>query len=371
VEGAFYVWKKTEIEQILTADEARIFCHHYSVDVTGNVHSDPHQEFTGKNILFNPFTVEQTAEQLSVSAEEVRRLLVSSRQKLFVARKNRYRPLRDDKVLTSWNGLMIGACARGASALNNKNYLQAAERAAKFVYATLYDREKKTLFRRFRDGEVKFEAHLDDYAFVVSGLIDLYGASFDPHWLQWAEELTGSMITLFWDSAEGGFFDMSGKDPSILVRMKEAYDGAEPTGNSVAVMNLLQLFHFTNNEQLLSYAVKSLKYFCALLEQSPQIMPRMMAAVEYFLAVPEHLVITVQNVDDAKQMIDIASAVFRPYMNIVMMDEQGKKIFVSRFPFMSEMVSKNGRATAYLCMDHMCQQPTVEPEELLRLLDHN
>ena len=371
VEGAFYVWKKTEIEQILTADEARIFCHHYSVDVTGNVHSDPHQEFTGKNILFNPFTVEQTAEQLSVSAEEVRRLLVSSRQKLFVARKNRYRPLRDDKVLTSWNGLMIGACARGASALNNKNYLQAAERAAKFVYATLYDREKKTLFRRFRDGEVKFEAHLDDYAFVVSGLIDLYGASFDPHWLQWAEELTGSMITLFWDSAEGGFFDMSGKDPSILVRMKEAYDGAEPTGNSVAVMNLLQLFHFTNNEQLLSYAVKSLKYFCALLEQSPQIMPRMMAAVEYFLAVPEHLVITVQNVDDAKQMIDIVSAVFRPYMNIVMMDEQGKKIFVSRFPFMSEMVSKNGRATAYLCMDHMCQQPTVEPEELLRLLDHN
>ncbi|MCK9409921.1 MAG: hypothetical protein M0R68_12395, partial [Bacteroidetes bacterium] len=131
------------------------------------------------------------------------------------------------------------------------------------------------------------------------------------------------------------------------------------------------LFHFTNNEQLLSYAVKSLKYFCALLEQSPQIMPRMMAAVEYFLAVPEHLVITVQNVDDAKQMIDIVSAVFRPYMNIVMMDEQGKKIFVSRFPFMSEMVSKNGRATAYLCMDHMCQQPTVEPEELLRLLDHN
>ncbi|MFA6456649.1 MAG: thioredoxin domain-containing protein [Bacteroidota bacterium] len=371
VEGAFYVWKKSEIDSMLTAEESSLFCHHFSVEEQGNALSDPHQEFVQKNILFNPFTIEQAAEHLSIDVKTAERLLSSAKKKLFARRNRRPRPLLDDKVLVSWNGLMIGACARASGILNEQHYLRTAVKAADFIYATMYHSESKSLLRRYRDGEVKFEAHLDDYTFLASGVIELYKATGDLRWIHWAEELSGTSVTQFWDSAEGGFYDTAGKDPSILVRMKEAYDGAEPTGNSLAVMNLLQLYHYTNDEPLKGYAVKTLKYFCTLLEQSPQIMPQLMAAVEYFHAPPEHLVITVENTDDGKQMVRSAADVFLPHLNIVVMNKQEKNYFASRFPFMMEMKPTNGHATAYLCKDYACQLPIVEPEELSRQLIHH
>lgn len=366
VEGAFYTWTKEEILRRLSADEATVFCHHYSVEENGNVLSDPHHEFTGKNILFNPFTVEQTAEHLSLPADEVLRLLASAKQKLFDARNGRPRPLRDDKVITAWNGLMIGACAKGGVVLGKTEYTVAAARAADFLRSRLYNTEKKQLMRRYREGEVNFEAHLDDYAFTVSGLLELYRSTFDLAWIQWAEELAGSMITLFWDSAEGGFYDTAGKDPSILVRMKEAYDGAEPTGNSMAAAALLQLYHCTNDERLKAAAEKTLKYFCALLEQSPHIMPQMMAAAEYHQAAPEHLVLASRSTADAAPMIRRAADVFRPHLNIVMMHESGREYFASRFPFMTGMAPIDGKAAAFLCTDHSCRLPTADPDELTR-----
>ncbi|MFA6468067.1 MAG: thioredoxin domain-containing protein [Bacteroidota bacterium] len=370
VEGAFYVWKKSEVDGVLSVEESAVFCHHFSVEVQGNALSDPHQEFVQKNILFNPFTIEQTAVHLSMNPSHAEQLLASAKKKLLDVRNTRPRPLRDDKVLTSWNGLMIGACARASAILQDEHYLQTAIKAAEFLYTTMYSAEKKTLFRRYREQEVKFEAHLDDYSFVASGLLELFKATGDMRWLLWADELVGTMITLFWDSAEGGFYDTSGKDPSILVRMKEAYDGAEPTGNSIAVMVLLQLYHYTNNESLKGYAIKTLKYFCTLLGQSPQIMPQLMAAVEYFISPPEHLVIAVENISDAKQMIRAASDVFTPNLNIVVLNDQAKKYFSSRLPFMTDMKPVNARATSYLCRHYACQLPVVEAEELHRQLIH-
>jgi uncharacterized protein YyaL (SSP411 family) len=371
VEGAFYTWKMEELVRLLSPEEAHVFCHHYSIEEKGNVHSDPHNEFTGKNILFNPFTVEQTSEHLSLGKEQVLKLLFSARQKLFTVRSARPRPLRDDKILASWNGLMIGACARAAAVLNSREYREAAVRAAEFLYEKLYNKGTRQLFRRYRDGEVGFDAHLDDYAFVISGLMELYTATFDVRWIRWAEDLSGSMIALFWDSAEGGFYDTSGKDPSILVRMKEAYDGAEPTGNSMAALSLLQMYHRTNDERLNTAAEKTLKYFCALLEQSPQIMPHLMAAVEYFLAAPQHLVIAADDITATVPLRAVLSGVYQPHLNIVMMDKPSKEFFVPRFPFMKEMAPILGRPAAFLCKDFSCRLPVTTPAELSQQLEHN
>ncbi|HAP35220.1 MAG TPA: thioredoxin domain-containing protein [Bacteroidetes bacterium] len=366
IEGAFYVWKKSEIESVLTVDEAKIFCYHYAVEENGNALSDPHQEFVGKNILFNPYTIEQTAEHFSLIAGEVGSLLSSAKRKLFEHRNMRSRPLCDDKVLTSWNGLMIGALARASRTLRDSSYLNAAVRAAEFIFTTLYDSEQKILSRRYREREVKFEAHLEDYTFLVSGLLDLYQATFDLRWLTWAEELTGRAITLFWDSAEGGFYDTSGKDTSILVRMKEAYDGAEPTGNSIAVMNLLRMYGLTNEQSLNDYAQKAMKHFCTMLDQSPQVMPQLMAAVGYFLSPTEHLVIVIDQPDMSEIFLDSISKEFKPNLNTILLNDSQRIFFETKLPFTKERKKIDGKSTAFFCRNYSCELPTNSVDELKR-----
>ncbi len=368
IEGAFYVWKRSEIEHVLDMNEAKVFCHHYAIEENGNALSDPHNEFVNKNILFNPFTIEQTAEHLSMKTEDVRAMLMSAKGKLFILRNKRPRPHLDDKMITSWNGLMIGACARASLILRNERYEGVATKAAEFIYSTLYDKEKKTLYRRYRDGEVKFEAHLDDHAFLVSGLLELYQTTGDLRWLKWAEELTGSMITLFWDSAEGGFYDTSGKDPSILVRMKESYDGAEPTGNSLAAMNLLRLYHLTNDGSFKNHAEKTIKYFCTMLEQSPQVMPEMMAAVEYFLVAPEHLVIVSGSAGGSRHVLQETDRYYLPHLNVIVLDQKQRDYFLPKFSFMKEMNAEEGKTTVYACKNYACRLPTTDISDLLRQL---
>ncbi|MBP6673294.1 MAG: thioredoxin domain-containing protein, partial [Bacteroidetes bacterium] len=371
VEGAFYVWTKSEIDQHLTAEESRVFCHYYSVRAEGNALSDPHNEFTGKNILFNPFTIEQTAEQFSLSAESVAAMLASAKKKLLAVRGLRGRPLRDDKVLTAWNGLMLGALARAGRIMNDDRYTNAAIACASFLESTVYDRSRKILSRRYRNGEVKFEGHLDDHSFLIAGLIELYQSSFDIRWLAWAEELMGRTITLFWDSAEGGFYDTSGKDSSILVRMKEAYDGAEPTGNSMAALSLLCLYHLTNERSLREYAEKTMKYFCTLLEQSPQIMPQMMAVVEGFIVPPVHLVIAGDGPVQRSEMMKTANGLFSPDLMFVQLNERSRKFFTERFPMMTAMNTPEGKLTAYYCSNFTCQFPTTDPRQLLEQMNRS
>lgn len=369
IEGAFYVWKKSEIENILTADESKVLCYHYAVEENGNALSDPHLEFGGKNILFNPFTIEQTSEHFSLKEEKVRSLITSAKKKLLHVRNKRPHPQCDDKILTSWNGLMIGALARASRTLNELSYSQSAVRAAEFIFSTLYDAEQKILFRRYRDGEVKFEAHLEDYSFVASGLLDLYQTTFDLRWLQWVEELMGRAITLFWDSAEGGFYDTSGKDESILVRMKEAYDGAEPTGNSIAVMNLLRLYELTNEQSLKEYFQKTLKHFCSLLVQSPQVMPQLMASLEYFLSPPEHVVIASDQIDTAGIFLDPISKNFAPHLNTIVLTDLQRVFFDTKLSFTKGMKMIDGKPSAYFCRNYSCDLPTNNVETLKRNID--
>ncbi len=286
-EGAFYVWTYSEIGELLTEDEARVFRLYYSVEERGNVASDPHGEFTGKNILFAPHTIDAVAARCALSADDAAALLSSAKTTLLAARAVRPRPLLDDKIITAWNGMMIAALARASVVLAEDRYLAAALKAADFVVTALYDTERKTLARRYRDGEASNEAHLDDYACAADGMLELHAATSDSRWLDVAAALTGAQEALFWDAAAGGFYETSGKDPSVLVRMKEMYDGAEPAGNSVAAMNLIRLSRVSGTVRYQSTARSTLRALCSKVRHVPHMMPLLMSAVDLWLSVPD------------------------------------------------------------------------------------
>ena len=364
-EGAFYTWKRFEIDRLLTPEEATVVRYYFGIEENGNVLSDPHNEFTGKNILYTPYTIEQTAEHCSIDPSVAADLLANAKKKLLGARSGRRRPHLDDKILTSWNGLMIGAFSRASALFGQTEFTAAAVRAADHVYTVLYDPANRTLLRRYRDGEAKYEAHLDDYAFLVSGLLDLYQSTQESRWLTWANDLTGTMITLFWDSAEGGFFDTTGRDRTVLVRMKEAYDGAEPAGNSVAVMNLLRLHRITMNESFRTYAEKSLLYFCTLLDQSPQFMPALISAVDYFLAPPEHLVIAQGNDDTAERVLHIYRNMFLPDLIVILLNGKESNSLVREGGWVQNMSAQNNATTLYYCSNFACHTPTTDADEII------
>ncbi|MGE5315574.1 MAG: thioredoxin domain-containing protein [Acidobacteriota bacterium] len=283
-EGAFYVWTKEEIDRVLSPEESRVVTAYYSIKEEGNVQSDPHGEFSGKNILSSLFTIDEVAEELGLDPQETETLLEAAKAKLLEARAARPRPFLDDKSIAAWNGLMISALAKASRVLEDARLLEAAAAGARFLIRSLYNPEDKTLRRVWRKGRAYAEAHLEDYAAVIDGLLELHLAGGGEEWLQLAQKLSSTEEALFWDAAEGGFFETSGRDRSVLVRMKEMYDGAEPAGNSMAAMNLLRLSRLTQMPAYQMQARKTLRSACARIALFPQMMPMMMCAVDAWLS---------------------------------------------------------------------------------------
>ncbi len=261
-EGAFYVWEHHEIIEALGEEIGPLFCDHYGVEKSGNAPSDPHGEFRNKNILIIRQSVAATAEKFGKTEEETRNLLAAARATLFDRRAQRPRPHLDDKTLTAWNGLMISAFAQAAQVLGEERYYQAAQRAAAFVRGNLYQESTGRLLRRYRDGDAAIDAYVDDYAYLVQGLLDLYEAGFDPEIYEWAVTLQEKQQDLFYDHEAGGYYTTTGTDPSVLLRMKEDYDGAEPSPNSISVLNLLRLAQMTGDERYPLWAEQTLSAFC-------------------------------------------------------------------------------------------------------------
>ncbi len=249
-EGAFYVWTHEEIEHIAGEPAAAWFSFRYGVAPHGNVQDDPHSEFTGKNILYQAHTVEETARHFSKTPEEMGHALAAAAEKLLAARRKRARPHLDDKVLTAWNGLMISAFAKGGAVLSEPRYSAAATRAAEFTLSRMYDAKSGVLLRRYRQGDAAIPGFLDDYALFTQALLDLYETEFDIRYLQTAVKLATKQSELFEDKEHGGFFSTAAGDASLLMRMKDDYDGAEPSGNSVAALNLLRLAQMTDRPGL-------------------------------------------------------------------------------------------------------------------------
>jgi uncharacterized protein len=369
-EGAFYVWTSTELESILTEEESKIWCRHFGVEEHGNVKDDPYGVFPGKNIFTIVHTPAEVAKQLSVSEEHAKGILSSARQKLMAARNLRPRCHLDDKILTSWNGLMISALAKASQVLGDDRYLRAAEKAATFVQQQLRNSSTGVLYHRYRDGDARFEGQLDDYAYFLQALIDLYEASFDIRWLKDALRLAEDQNQLFYDHESGGFFDTSGADPSILVRTKEWYDGAEPSGNSVAILNLLRLAQFTNSQGLESMARQSFSFFGEKLLSAGQSLPQMLAALDFGLSKPKQVFIA-GSADDphTQRILRAVHSSFVPDKVLMLADGGEGSAELSIFlPMAGTLKRLEGQATAYVCKNYACQLPSSDPVEIARIL---
>ena len=290
-EGAFYIWEDDEIGTALEAD-ADVFRLHYGVLPAGNAPFDPQQEFTHKNLLYTARPIDEVASLTGRSREEVEDALERARSTLLRVRSSRPRPHLDDKVLTAWNGLMIAALARAARVLEDGGkYLTAAQRAAQFIHARLWNGATRTLLRRYRRGDSGVEGYSEDYAYLIYGLLELFQADGDPRWLEWAFTLQRRQDELFWDPVNGGWFSTTGRDASVLLRLKEDYDGAEPAASSIAMLNLLVLSHLTADAATTEKIERTFAAFGGRAAHMGRAVPMMLGALSTYHAGLRQLVV--------------------------------------------------------------------------------
>jgi uncharacterized protein YyaL (SSP411 family) len=369
-EGAFYVWTKAEIDRVLGPEAAPIFNRVYGVEEDGNSPegSDPQGELSGKNTLIERMPAAEAAKFAGKSEAEVEAILAESRRKLFDVRSQRPRPHLDDKIITAWNGLMISAFARAAQALNEPAYLASAQRAARFVRERMW--KDGALLRSYRQGPGNVSGFAEDYAYLIMGLLDLYEADFDHTHLQWAKELQAEMNALFYDDAHGGYFSTTGQDKTVLLRMKEDYDGAEPSPSSIAVLNLIRLAQIARDNTLRGRADKTLAAYAEGLGQMPQAMPQMLCALEASLGKPRQVIIAGQrDAADTNALLQEVRAHYSPNQIVLLADGgEGQKWLDQNLEFIRTAAPIDGKAAAYVCEDFTCQLPTNDVAKLRQLL---
>ena len=379
VEGAFYVWTKPEIEKALDAEkstndekDAAIFCAVYGVKADGNVaaNGDPHGEFAKKNILFQNETVEAAAKKFDKTPEKIRAILKTCRGKLLAVREKRPRPFLDNKIVTSWNGLMISAFARGWQVLGDSRYLAAAEHAAEFANSHLYNAKTGTLLRSYRDGPIDIHGFADDYAFLIQGLVDLYESDFQIRWLQMATALQKKQDALFEDKKAGGYFSTTADDAHLLMRMKNDNDGAEPSASSVSALNLLRLAEMIGDKSLRKEALTTISAFGETLQNTPIAMPQMLCALDFSLSEPKQIVISGKlAAPDTEALLREVWSHFLPDKIVLLADGgDGQKWLAERLDFIKTAHPLDGKAAAYVCENFVCQAPTTDPKKLNELL---
>lgn len=360
-EGAFYAWNPKQIESILDGEQAKIFCDYYGVTAKGDFEE-------GKRILNITSSIEQLTKRYQRDHSAISHILADACLKVFQERGKRIRPHRDDKIITAWNGLMISSLARGGAVLQEGTYVDAAARAAQFVLDSL--NKNARLMRYYRDGHAVQLGFLDDYAFMIIALLDLYEATFDAKWLMAAEELAEKMVDLFADDEHGGFF-LTGEDgEKLIARAKPSYDGAVPSGNSAAALAFLKLGRLTMNTHLTDNGTKTLEAFSQQLDESPAQSPAMLTALSFWLGPSQEIVIA-GNADrpDTKQMLELVRTKFLPNA-LVLLHEQGKAGLAIEqvVPFIKCQTAKENKATAYVCENYVCRRPVNRLEDLDRIL---
>ena len=371
-EGAFYIWSAREIRALVPLPAADWLCYRYGVADNGNVSNDPHQEFTGRNILYQANDVEETALHFERPTGEVRAALLEAERVLLEARGVRVRPHLDDKILTSWNGLMISAFALAGAVLDEPRYAAAARRAAGFLTARMYDAASGSLLRRFRQGEAAIPAFLDDYALFAQALLDLYEAQFDRRHLELAVRLTERQNELFEDRESGGFFSSAAGDASLVMRVKDDYDGAEPAGNSVALLNLLRLAQITNRAEFRDSAGKALAAFAPRLAAMPAALPQMLAACEFQFGEPRQIILVGdRDGADTRALLRTLHARFIHNRIVLLVDSpEARRAFAAGIPAIESMRKIGDRTGAYVCRNYTCHLPVSEADQLAELIQY-
>ncbi len=372
MEGAFYVWGQDEIRAALGADSPA-FEGRYGVLPNGNAPFDPQQEFVNKNLLHTAQSIADLARASGNTPVEIAEVLLRARKVLFGLRNGRPRPQLDDKVLTAWNGLMIAAFARASRVLDGgaslgtdsepgPRHLASAVRAATFIKQTMWDDTAGKLLRRYRAGDAAIEGYAEDYAYLVFGVLELFQATGDAAWLAWARALQAKQDELFWDADGGGWFSTTGNDPSVLLRMKEDYDGAEPSPTSVSAMNVWTLAHLTGDPSYRARAGEALASFGGRLEDQGRAVPFMAAVLSASLAVSEQIVIVGRReAADTQAMWRAANRRYRPFTVMVLADPSGQASLAAHMPWVAEMRMIDDKATAYVCREFACDAPATDP----------
>ena len=370
-EGAFYVWSHEEITRLVGRPRAEWFCYRYGVIPEGNVDPahDPHHEFTGKNILYQARSVKETAARYGRPFAEVEAGLAEAGRTLFEARGRRIRPHRDDKVLTAWNGLMISAFSAAAQALGEGRYAEAARRSADFVLGRMYHRGERLLMRRHRDGETAIPGFLDDYALFAGALFDVYEVTFDCGYLETAVELAEVIVERFEDRERGGFFSAAEGDGSLVLRIKDDYDGAEPSGNAAAMTILLRAGLLTGRADFRDAAGRALASFAAGLRSAPVTVPQMLVALDMSLSTPRQIVLATDG--DGREMLEFRREIgrrFLPYRTLLAVNAASRERLAALQPAVREMAATGGKTAAYVCRNYVCQLPVFDVGALRELL---
>ena len=352
-EGWFFTWTPEEIREVVDPRRARIAEAWFGVTPKGN--------FEGRNILHTQKPLAEVAETLGMPQEQLRAAIEESREILYEARRQRPPPLRDEKILTAWNGLMISAHARAALVLGNDRYAQKAEKAAGFLLQKL--RKGERLYRSFKDGRAQHDAYLDDYAFLAAGLLDLFEATGDARWLREAISLDRVVETRYEDRSSGGFFLTADDHESLLAREKPSSDGAEPAGSSVEVLNLLRLSELTGNE---SYRKRAERAFTALggaLQNSPAAVSEALLALDFFLdSAKEIVIVTHSSRAEAEPLLARLRAAYIPNRVLLVAAEGRSLAELARLaPLVEGKVAGKSQAMAYVCKRGVCDLPTAEP----------
>jgi uncharacterized protein YyaL (SSP411 family) len=362
IEGKFYLWRKEEIKTLLNEDE-ELISEIFNITDKGNVTD----ENSVGNILHLNKSYEEILDEEEINREDFIKKIKAARERLFKFREKRVHPFKDDKILTDWNGLMISAFAIASQVFNVKEYEENAIKAADFVLNKLIDREGR-LLHRYKDGEAGIVSNIDDYAFLIRGLIDLYEASFNIYWLEKAIEFNKDMIKYFWDEELGGFFFTPDYGENLIVRQKEIYDGAVPSGNSIAILNLLKIGRITGDTTLEEKAFRTAKAFSGQINRMPSAFTQVLSSLDFgFGESYEILIAGEKNNEATKEFINYFRNKFLPN-KIILLKEPGDNKLKTIAPFTEFQTQRNNKTTVYICRNYVCEMPLTDPSDIQKII---
>ena len=368
-EGKFYLWTVAEIKDILSGDEASWFIDLFNIREAGNFHNGFTEDKRGLNIPHLPRTLEVAAATINLRVDFVRNTLEAARQKLFIQREKRIHPFRDDKILTDWNGLMIGALAQAARILDTPAYLAPARQAVGFIL-----KQKASpgggLLHSYRAGQASVNGNLDDYAFMVFGLIEIYEATFEATFLKQALKLNEFMLAHFWDEQEGGFYFTPDNHQVEITRMKETFDGAVPSGNSMAAYNLTRLSMIIGDFAIMEKAAGMWRAFTGTARQSLSAHAYLLSAFDLAARPSYGIIVVGQSLDPAQsELLRALRLSYLPHQVTLFLSGNDTIREISQLaPFTRDMVAIDGKETAYICTNQACQAPVTDPAAMLEIL---
>jgi uncharacterized protein YyaL (SSP411 family) len=354
VEGKFFVWSLDEIKKLLGEREATLFAAYYNVTESGN--------FEGENILNVTHDLTEVARAQNVTAEELTETLKEARKVLFAARETRIKPARDEKVLTAWNGLMLASFAEAGAILSRADYTQVAKHNARFVLDNV--RKDGLLLRTYKDGQAKLNAYLEDYAFYIDGLLTLFETTGELEWFQEAGALAATMIDEFWDEQEGGFFFTGKSHEELIVRAKDFFDNATPSGNSVATEVLLRIGMLTDNSDYQRRAATLFRLTASMVRRYASGFGRLLCALDFHLGKPKEIAII--GSPDSEDTQSLLKEIWKPYLpnKIIAQASPDDMSAAQLIPLLRDRPGRDNKATAYVCERFVCKEPATSPGQL-------